>query len=60
MEALIYLDAAYDRANAGSEGAIARRIPPHALGPQDLESAESMTRWVSGGIGSPIPEAEVR
>jgi non-heme chloroperoxidase len=57
---LIYLDAAYDRTNAGSEGAIARRIPPRAPGPQDLESAESMTRWVSSGIGFPIPEAEIR
>jgi len=57
---LIYLDAAYDRTNAGSEGAIARRIPPRPPGPRDLESAESMTRWVSGGIGFPIPEAEIR
>jgi hypothetical protein len=57
---LIYLDAAYDRANAGAEGAIGRRIPPRAPWPQDLESAEALTRWVSDGIGFPIPEAEIR
>ena len=57
---LIYLDAAYDRSNITSEGAIARRIPPRPPGPQDLESAQSLTQWVSSGIGFPIPESEIR
>lgn len=57
---VVYLDAAYDRSHAGSEDAIARRIPPRVPGPRDLESAESMARWVAAGIGFPIPEAEIR
>jgi pimeloyl-ACP methyl ester carboxylesterase len=57
---LIYLDAAYDRTNAGAEGAIARRIPPRPPQPQDLESPQALTRWMSSGIGYPLPESEVR
>jgi pimeloyl-ACP methyl ester carboxylesterase len=57
---VVYLDAAYNRTNIGTEGAIARRIPPRVPQPDDLASAESMTRWASAGIGFPIPESEVR
>jgi non-heme chloroperoxidase len=60
MAGLIYLDAAYDRTNAGSEGAIARRIPPRPPQPECLESPQAMTRCVSSGIGYPVPESEVR
>ena len=57
---LVYLDAAYDRSNIGAEGTIARRIPPRPPEPDDLASAQAMTRWASKGIGFPIPESEVR
>jgi hypothetical protein len=57
---LIYLDAAYDRTNAGEEGAIAQRIPPRPPQSQDLESARALTQWVSRGVGYPVPESEVR
>jgi non-heme chloroperoxidase len=60
LAGLIYLDAAYDRTNAGAEGAIARRIPPRPPQSQDLESAQALTRWVSRGVGYPVPESEVR
>jgi non-heme chloroperoxidase len=58
---LIYIDAAYDRTRIGEEGAIARRIPvTNQMRPEDMASAASLTRWMSAGLGFPIPEAEVR
>ena len=57
---LVYLDAAYDRSNIGAEISIARRIPPPPPpGPDDMASAQAMTRWASKG-GVSIPESEVR
>jgi len=58
---LIYLDAAYDRTRIAEEAAIARRIPPtRQMRPEDMESATSLARWMSAGLGFPIPESEVR
>ena len=58
---LVYLNAAYDRTDIASEGAITRRIPPRPPpGPSDTQSVEALTRWASKGIGFPIPEAEFR
>jgi pimeloyl-ACP methyl ester carboxylesterase len=61
LAGLIYLDAAYDRTNVAAEGAIVRRIPqPRPPRPEDMESAQALTRWMSAGMGFPIPESEVR
>lgn len=57
---LVYLDAAYDRTNAGTELPIARRIPPRVPQPSDLASAGAFARWMSAGLGGAVPEAEVR
>jgi len=58
---LIYLDAAYDRTNVAEEAAIARRIPvTRQMRPEDMESARSLARWMSAGLGFPLPESEVR
>jgi len=61
IAALVYLNAAYDRTDIASEGALTRRIPQRSPpGPQDMQSVEAITRWASKGIGFPIPEAEFR
>jgi non-heme chloroperoxidase len=58
---LIYLNAAYDRTDVASEGAIARRIPRRSPpGPSDMESVAALTRWASNGRGFQYPEAEFR
>jgi non-heme chloroperoxidase len=58
---LIYMDAAYDRTHIAEEAAIMRRLPPTGqMRPEDMESATSLTRWMSAGLGFPIPESEVR
>jgi pimeloyl-ACP methyl ester carboxylesterase len=58
---LIYVDAAYDRTHIAEEAAIMRRIPaPRQMRPEDMESASSLARWMSAGLGFPIPESEVR
>ncbi|HET9270012.1 MAG TPA: alpha/beta hydrolase [Vicinamibacterales bacterium] len=60
---LIYVDAAYDRTKIAEEGAIARRIPAAgggAMRPEDMASPAALTRWMSGNIGFPLPESEVR
>ncbi len=58
---LIYLNAAYDRTDITSEGAIARRIPQRSPpGPSDMESVAAVTRWASNGRGFQYPEAEFR
>jgi non-heme chloroperoxidase len=61
LAGLIYLDAAYDRTRIAEEAAIAQRIPPSGrMRPEDMESAVALTRWMSAGMGFPIPESEVR
>jgi pimeloyl-ACP methyl ester carboxylesterase len=61
LAGLIYLDAAYDRTRIAEEAVIARRIPPASpMRPSDMESASALTRWMSAGMGFPIPESEVR
>lgn len=61
VAALVYLDAAYDRTRIAEEAAIARRIPVATqMGPEDRSSAAALTKWMSAGVGFPIPEAEVR
>ena len=62
LAGLIYVDAAYDRSRIGEEAAIARRIPPSGapMRPEDMASATALARWMSAGIGFPIPESEVR
>lgn len=57
---LIYLDAAYDRANIATEGSIVQRIPQRLPQPQDMANIESAKRWVASGLGFSIPEAEIR
>ena len=59
---LIFLDAAYDRRGIAAEAAIMRRIPNGArpMTPEDLASASALTRWMSAGLGFPIPESDVR
>jgi non-heme chloroperoxidase len=58
---LIYVDAAYDRTRIGEEAAIARRIPATSqMRPEDMASATALARWMSAGLGFPIPESEVR
>jgi non-heme chloroperoxidase len=59
---LIFLDAAYDRRDIGAEAAIMRRIPDggRPMTPQDMASASALTRWMSAGLGFPIPESDVR
>jgi len=55
------VDAAYDRTRVGEEAAIARRIPAAAqMRPEDMADAASLARWMSAGLGFPIPESEVR
>ena len=61
LAGLIYVDAAYDRTEIAAEAAIARRIPSTGqMRPEDMESATSLARWMSAGLGFPIPESEVR
>lgn len=61
LAGLIYVDAAYDRTRVAEEAAIARRIPaPGQMRPEDMASAASLARWMSAGLGFPIPESEVR
>jgi len=61
LAGLIYVDAAYDRTRVGEEAAIARRIPAAAqMRPEDMADAASLARWMSAGLGFPIPESEVR
>jgi non-heme chloroperoxidase len=61
LTGLVYVDAAYDRTEIAAEAAIARRIPATGrMRPEDMESATSLARWMSAGLGFPIPESEVR
>ena len=61
LAGLIYVDAAYDRTRVAEEGAIARRIPATGqMRPEDMASATALARWMSAGLGFPIPESEVR
>ena len=61
LAGLIYVDAAYDRTRIGEEAAIARRIPATGqMQPEDMASATALARWMSAGLGFPIPESEVR
>lgn len=61
LAGLVYVDAAYDRTRIAEEGAIARRIPVASqMKPEDMASPAALARWMSAGLGYPIPESEVR
>ena len=60
VSGLVYLDAAYDRTNVGAEARIAQRIPSRPPRPEDMQSVQSVTAWMSRGVGGRIPESEVR
>jgi pimeloyl-ACP methyl ester carboxylesterase len=62
LAGLVFVDAAYDRRGIAAEAAIMRRIPGGArpMRPEDMASASALTRWMSAGLGFPIPESDVR
>ena len=53
VSGLVYLDAAYDRRNIGTEAGIARRIPTRPPRPEEMGSVDTLTRWMSAGMLSP-------
>jgi pimeloyl-ACP methyl ester carboxylesterase len=57
---LVYLDAAYDRANIAREGSIVQRIPQRPPQPEDMANIQAATRWVARSLGFSIPESEIR
>jgi non-heme chloroperoxidase len=55
---LVYLDAAYDRADP-AWAAINSKLPPTAPSPADLESIETLQRYMTRMLGATIPESEI-
>ena len=55
---LVYLDAAYDRADP-AWAAINSKLPPTAPSPADLESIETLQRFMTRTLGATIPQSEI-
>ena len=58
ISGLVYLDAAYDRADPAWAG-INSKLPQTAPGPADLESIETLQRYMTRTLGATIPPSEI-
>ena len=57
---LVYVNAAYDRSNIGTEAAITKRIPRPAGDPNALASIQAFAQSFFNATGVRIPESELR
>jgi pimeloyl-ACP methyl ester carboxylesterase len=55
---LVYLDAAYDRTDP-AWAAINSKLPPTAPSPADLESLDTLQRYMAHTLGATIPQSEI-
>jgi non-heme chloroperoxidase len=55
---LVYLDAAYDRTDP-AWAAINSKLPPMAPSPADLESIDTLQRYMARTLGATIPQSEI-